>query len=329
MWFDPSRILSFNRMINFVVGNRGGGKTFNTLELCIRRFLKGGHQFIYLRRYKSELDNTKDSLFDSISHVGHFPDHEFKVDGTHFFIDGEVAGYGVALSTSRQLKSKSLPKCDFIVFDEFLLDKGRTTYIKDEVRILLDLIETVGRMDSIRVMLLSNAVTMSNIYFDYFGITPNRKAEFTKHPTKPIVVQLYTDNEFIEAKKQTQFGQLIEGTSYGEYAIHNMFTNDSYEFIEPMKSQGRYLMTFDYMGHSYGVYSIPSRGIYHINSNVNPSCTLKFAFSTDDHKPNFLLFSSAKKHPFIQRLKYAYEMGFVRFDTLSTKNAMYALFDYL
>lgn len=329
MWFDPSRILSFNRMINFVIGNRGGGKTFNTLELCIRRFLKYGKQFIYLRRYQTEIQNTKDSLFDAIKHVGHFPNTEFKVDGDKFIINGEIAGYAVALSKSRQLKSKALPLCDFILFDEFLLDKGRTTYIKDEVRILLDLIETVGRMDDIRVMLLSNAVTMSNIYFDYFRITPNKHTEFTKHPTKPIVVQLYTSNEFIEAKKETQFGKLIDGTSYGEYAIHNMFTNDSYEFIEPMKGKGNYLMTFDYLGKSYGVYSLANKGIYHINTATNPSCKLKFAFSTDDHKPNYLLFQSAKKHPFIQRLKYAYEMGFVRFDTLSTKNTLYSLFDYL
>lgn len=329
MWFDPSRILSYNRMLNFVIGNRGGGKTFNTLEFCIRRWLKHKRQFMYVRRYDTELDSAKPNLFNAVKHVGHFPDISFDVSGSNLLINDEVAGYAVALSKSRQFKSTSLPLCDFIIFDEFLIDQGRTTYIKGEIKLFLDLIETVGRLDDIRVMCLSNAITMSNLYFDYFNIVPNKSAEFTKHPSKPIIVQLFCDQDYINAKQQTQFGQLIAGTKYGEYAIHNAFTNDSYEFIAPMSAKGNYIFTFTFHVKHYGVYFIPSLGIYHINTNVNPSCNTKFAFTTDDHKPNYLLFQTARKHPFIVRLKYAYDMGFVYFDSLATKNACYELFNYL
>lgn len=329
MWFNPSRILSYNRMLNFVVGSRGGGKTFNTLELCIRRYLKYGKQFIYLRRYDTELESARPHLFDAIRHVGHFPDTKFGVAGKNLLINDEVAGYCVALTKSRQYKGTSLPDCDFILFDEFLIDQGRTTYIKGEVKLLLDLIETVGRMDTIRVMCLSNAITVSNIYFDYFGITPRRGHEFTKHPTKPIIVQMFADAEYIHAKQQTEFGRLIEGTTYEDYAINNSFVNDSYSFISPLTGHTNYIFTFMFHGKHYGVYFLPACGIYHINRNVNHNCPTKFAFTTEDHQPNYLLFKFAKSHPFIVRLKYAYDMGFVYFDSLSTKNVCYELFNYL
>lgn len=329
MWFDPSKILSYNRMLNIVLGNRGGGKTFNTLEFCIRRFLKTGKQFIYLRRYDTELLAVKDSLFDAVKHVGHFPNVEFKIVGSDLFINQKLAGFALCLSKSRQLKSRAFPDVDFIIFDEFLIDKGRSTYLNREVNILLDLIETVGRMEDIRIMMLANAITVSNPYFDFFHITPNRYSEFTKHPTKPVIVQFFKDADFIEAKEKTQFGQLISGTSYAEYAIHNVFVQDSYEFIEPMRGKGNYLFTFAYEGNIYGVYFLINQGIYHVNRNINESCPIKFAFTTEDHQPNYILFKSAKSHPFIIRLKYAYDIGKARFDSISTKNACYSLFQYL
>lgn len=329
MWFDPSRILSYNRMLNFVVGARGGGKTFNTLELCVRRWLKYHKQFLYVRRYATELDSARPHLFDAIKHVGHFPGVKFAVSGPNLIINDEIAGYAMSLSKSRQFKGTALPNCDFILFDEFLLDKGRTTYINGEVRMFLDLIETVGRMDTIRVMCLSNAITASNIYFDYFGITPRKGQEFTKHPNKPIIVQMFADIDYIRAKKQTEFGRLIEGTVYEDYAINNFFVNDSYNFISPLTGKSNYLFTFMFHMKQYGVYFVPECGVYHINRNVNPTCPTKFAFTTEDHQPNYLLFKVAKKHPYIARLKYAYDLGFVYFDSLSTKNACYELFDYI
>lgn len=329
VWFDPSRILSYNRMLNFVIGNRGGGKTFNTLELCIRRFLSGGHQFLYLRRYESELDLALPKLFKAVEREGHFPDTIFAVKGNSIFINDKEAGFALPLSRSRQFKGSALPDTDFILFDEFLMDEGRTTYIRGEINLFLDVIETVGRMRPIRVMCLSNAITAANIYFEYFGIKLNRYAEFTKHPTRPIIVQQYCNSDYIAAKKQTEFGKLIEGTRYGEYAIENRFVKDSYSFIGPMEGKSIYIMTFVYNAREYGVYFMPEKGIYHINRKYNPSCEIRFVFTTEDHNPNYLLFKSSKTHPFIKRLMHAYEMGYVLFDGLTTKNDCYELFDYL
>lgn len=74
------------------VGNRGAGKTFDTKKKMVECFLKTGKQFIYVSRSKEELKRVK-TFFDDIS--GKFPNHEFKVHGKEFIIDGKIAGYFV------------------------------------------------------------------------------------------------------------------------------------------------------------------------------------------------------------------------------------------
>lgn len=58
MWYTPNEQLTYNRIYNFVIGVRGGGKTFNTLLHAIKRFEKTGEQFIYLRRRAVDLDDA-------------------------------------------------------------------------------------------------------------------------------------------------------------------------------------------------------------------------------------------------------------------------------
>ena len=51
MFYDYNKVLSYNAMFNFIIGERGVGKTFGAKKFCINRFLKYGEQFVYIRRY--------------------------------------------------------------------------------------------------------------------------------------------------------------------------------------------------------------------------------------------------------------------------------------
>ena len=63
-WYNPQKMLSYNQYLNFVIGGRGIGKTFAIKKYLLKRFIEKGHQFIYLRRNKSELDRIdKDKFF--------------------------------------------------------------------------------------------------------------------------------------------------------------------------------------------------------------------------------------------------------------------------
>ena len=54
-WWDINKILSYNKLLNFVVGLRGGGKTYGSKKKVIQNFIRKHKQFVYIRRYKSEM----------------------------------------------------------------------------------------------------------------------------------------------------------------------------------------------------------------------------------------------------------------------------------
>ncbi|MBR5776172.1 MAG: phage DNA encapsidation protein, partial [Bacteroidaceae bacterium] len=59
LWWNPQRTASYNCLFNFIVGNRGAGKTYGALKRNIDKFLRSPkhdrHQFVYMRRLKEEL----------------------------------------------------------------------------------------------------------------------------------------------------------------------------------------------------------------------------------------------------------------------------------
>ena len=62
MFYNGGELLSKNRLMNFVIGNRGGGKTYHWKVRSIKDFLEHGHQFIWIRRYNTELENIKNGM---------------------------------------------------------------------------------------------------------------------------------------------------------------------------------------------------------------------------------------------------------------------------
>ena len=77
MWWDLKNTLSYNALFNFVVGSRGCGKTYGFKKWAAEDFIKNGNQFIYIRRYKTEMNKkAKENFWAAVAHE--FPDHELK-----------------------------------------------------------------------------------------------------------------------------------------------------------------------------------------------------------------------------------------------------------
>ena len=129
MFYDFNKLLSYNALLNFVIGERGVGKSFGAKKFVINDYLKNGNEFVYIRRYKTELDNAYEGFFEQLLTTGLFTDHKFKIVASKkkvdkFYCDDQVCGYGVPLSTANILKSASFPKVKTLIFDEFLIDNG-------------------------------------------------------------------------------------------------------------------------------------------------------------------------------------------------------------
>ncbi|MGG0092570.1 phage DNA encapsidation protein, partial [Bacillus altitudinis] len=119
MWWNPRDVLSYNKLFSFVVGQRGGGKTYGSKKLVINNFIRKGEQFIYLRRWKTEFQDLN-LFFADVMHE--YPEHTFEVKGKKLFIDGQLAGFAIALSTALQKKSTSFRQVSYIIYDEFVID---------------------------------------------------------------------------------------------------------------------------------------------------------------------------------------------------------------
>src|SRR5690625_4641719 len=89
-YYNPNRLLSYDRILSFVIGARGLGKTYGYKKYAINRFIKYGEQFIYLKRYKSDIKGIG-QFFDSVAQE--FPDATFKVKGYELYINDKLAGW--------------------------------------------------------------------------------------------------------------------------------------------------------------------------------------------------------------------------------------------
>ena len=317
-YWDISRPLSYNALFNFIVGNRGGGKTYGCKKFVIKRFLKYREEFIYMRRYKTEFDDFK-KFFDDIA--GEFPENEFEVKGKRCYIDGKLCGYGMVLSTSKIKKSVAYPNVTTIIFDEFIIDKGVYHYLQDEVTQFLESYETVARMrNNVRVFFLSNAITVTNPYFLYFGVKIPYGSDISCKGD--ILIQVYSNTEFIKAKKNTRFGKIISGTKYEKYSVENEFLRDSKTFIEKKTGNCSFIFSFVYRGQTFGVWRSYSQGKIWVSYDYDINYS-QYVLTKEDMTPNTLLISSLKDSRNFKQFVEQYKNGNVYFENMNIKNMAY------
>lgn len=319
MYYNYNKVISYNALLNILIGSRGVGKTFGASELVVKDFIKNGNEFVYLRRYKTELSKSMSKFFKALIQENKFPDDKLDVKGNTFYINDNVAGYGVTLSTAQQLKSSNFPKVKTIIFDEFLIESGQGHYLKNEVDIFLGLIETISRMRNVRVFMLANAVTEANPYFLYFDLTLPYNNDIRTFKDGLILLQYMNNPEYIEAKKKTRFGKLVSGTDYEDYAINNNFADNNSMFIEHKSGNSKFSFSFIYKDNRYGVWiDFNNSKIYVSNDFIENGFV--FATTTDDHKPNTLLYSIAKNYNCWNVFIKNYKLGNVYFENNKIKN---------
>lgn len=342
-FWNPYQTLTHNALVNLIVGNRGGGKTYGVKERSIDNFIKKGEQFGYIRRYKDDLTTSMPTYFDDI--YEDYPDYEFKVEGQKFYIrektedknkkwtKDDIAGYGFVLSTANNKKSVSYPKITTMQYDEFLLENGAQRYLPREVEKLLNLYETVARPGSghprVVLWLMANAITETNPYFLYWNLKmPTQQDKNGKwiwrHPNRPVLVEDVRVDAFVEAKKKTEFGQLVAGTTYADYSIENKFLLDDNTFIDKKSPRARHAFNFVYMAKTFGVWFDFSEGKMWVSELVDPS-GITYSFTIKDHKPNTMLFKSKNKSYYLKAFLESFKQGNLYFETMNIKNMCYEI----
>lgn len=329
IFFDIKRTLTHNCLFNFIVGSRGVGKTYGFKKWAIEDFIKNGNQFVYVRRYEKEAKKARKTFFDDIR--DQFPEHELKTKKSgDFYIDGELAGYCIILSTAKIEKSTAFPFVNKICFDEFLIEKGSYRYLQDDVGAFLNLYETIARPGSghqdVSVFFMANAITWTNPYFLYFKIRKPKKIDKNGKliwKKDDILMELTDGNGFVEQKKNTRFGRIIDGTPYGDYSIENKFLLDDDTFIERKSPTARYYFTFKYKGEMFGVWSDFNLGKLWVSRDVDPSWQLTYALTLKDHSPNTIYLKRLATAGHFKTFLEYYKQGQVGFENINIKNICY------
>lgn len=342
IFWNARRTLTHNMLINIIVGNRGGGKSYGAKQWAIDNFLKKGEQFGYVRRYKDDLKKPMEQFFKDIEMK--YPDYEFKVSGDKFMIrlkpqdekqkwtENDVAGYGFMLSTANNKKSIAFPKITTLIFDEFLLEQGNQRYLPNEPEKLLNLYETIARPGTdhprVVVFMLANAISITNPYFLYWNLKMPVKQDkngkyIWKHPTRPILVEDVRNEAFIDRKRNTEFGALVDGTTYADYSIENKFLLDDDSFIERKGQKAKYFFTFIYKGQKYGVWVDFHEGKMWVSEDVDPSYIITYTLTLKDHQPNTMLLKNRQRAGQFFKFIECYKMGNVFFESINIKNICY------
>lgn len=327
IYYSPAPLLSQKCIFNYVIGNRGGGKSFSGKVLGIKRFKKTGKQFIYLRRYQSELDEVIDYFADVRFK---FPKDTLEQKGDKLYVNGDLAGYMIALTKTPYLKSNPYPLVTTIIFDEFIIDKGRLTYLKNEGQMLEEFYDTVDRSrDEVVVLAFGNAISVVNPHFVYFNVFPQPEQRFTKDLKKSVCIEFYFNEAFVEKKRNTRFGRSISDREYGKYNFYNKFLRDTDSFIKKRPSTANFKMyQFVLDGQKYSLWRDTRLQEYYIDNSYEPNFGTYRTFvlnpnEMEDTDTSMVLLK--KNNRVIKRVKELIETGDLYFNNQTTKTKFFEI----
>lgn len=332
IYYSIDNVLSYNALLNFIIGERGVGKSYSAKKYVTNHFIKKHKQFVYIRRYKSEIKkamgkNGENKFFEQI--LKEFPDYKLTNNCDTMFVNGKVAGYAIPLSVANILKSASFENVDTIIFDEFIIDKGNYHYLQNEIEQMLDIIETIARLRDIRVLFLGNAISITNPYFTYFDLSLPYNSDIKTFKDGLILVNYIKNEEYRTIKKETRFGKLIEGTSYGKYAIDNEFLRDSKAFIKKKDSNCRFYFILYIDSKNFGIWLDYKNGLMYVSYDYDPNCPVKFSINTNDHDESTMLIRT-RTSPYFKNIIEHYRLARLCFENQQIKNTiMNCMYKYL
>lgn len=331
MYYNGDKILNNPQPFSFLIGVRGTGKSYYYKRHVLRRYDKtkdkeAPEQFIYCRRYVSDLDKSIPTLLDDILHE--FPDHDIKIDKRTIYFDDEICGFCIAVSEFIKYKSTPFPNVKWILFDEFLPEDGKYLGGKQnpflEPELCLNFYQSVARgykkpiRDDVMFIFIANSVTINNPYFQYFDIDKKINSNTKFYKGKGYNVELNKNESIVSEISDSKFGDLIKGSKYESYALGNDFYLDSDDFVKKITGNKNYLMTFKFDKLVFGLWRT-STGFYYLTDKIEPNCKNIYTLNSKDHNEESVLISRLN-NTFIKDLIKAYAMSKVYFENQRCKS---------
>lgn len=331
-YYDFSKLFSYNATFNFVLGSRGLGKTYGAKKQAIRNYIKRGEQFIYLRRFETELKG-RGTFFADIAYE--FPEYGFRVKGRKAEMcrnpdaeedkrNWEIIGYFTALSNAVTQKSIAYPLVTLIIFDEFIIETGLIHYLPAEHVAFNDFYSTVDRWkDKTTVLFLANSISIMNPYFIEYDISPDKNREFVRSHGGFICAHFADSEVFATEVYKTNFGQFIKGTEYAKYSVKSEFKDNNDNLLRFKNNVARYFLTIESKQGIFSVWHDRKENIFYAQEK-RPKNELFFTLEPSLMDENKVLLERSDK--FAQLLRTAFRQGRLFFDSARTRNAYAQIF---
>lgn len=246
MFYNWRKLDGYNAPISVVVGQRGIGKTFGKVLQALRNFAYHHKRFVYvvetledvktlsqnhgerffsaIEEYLSnEASHRKQGLYNALfSNDTEIEDGEtdliekgtnHKVMGGTFKINGETAGYLVAINSFGNLKRNNFVNIGCVIIDEFIPENIDIRHLQVAYKVS-SLIQTIARRNDIKVYMLGNAVRVDDILLCKLGLDNMKRGEIRviKDKYGVLLVGHFVDPseyaEFTRSSEQSVAGRL-------------------------------------------------------------------------------------------------------------------------
>ena len=335
-YYDGTKLLSLKDIngktpeVFMCTSNRSAGKTTYFNRLVVNRFIKRGAKFALLYRFIYELDGCDEKFFKDIKEL-FFPEYNMtavkKMKGIYqeLYLNEESCGYAISINSADQLKRNShlFSDIDNIIFDEFQSEQNH--YCDKEVEKFISIHNSIarGRRKQSRyvpVYMISNPVTILNPYYVAMDISTRLQKDTHFLRGDGFVLEQGYNETAAKALKSSAFNRAFGSSDYVAYSAEGVYLQDDLSFVDTPSGRGKYVATIRYAGIDYGVREYPEQGIVYCDKSVDYQYPLKITVDTADHKLNYVMVSS--NFILIQKLRYYFEHGCMRFKDLQAKEAI-------
>lgn len=335
-YYNGTKLLSRKDLENntpeifVVVGNRGAGKSFFFKEFLLKKWLEKKEMFLDIVRYKYEVPDRVTAFYEDLTQEKYSDlevDSKKMISGnaTAHIINGELAGYTVALSSADTLRkySSMFVHIQRMFFDEFQLEG--MNYLPEEVNKIQSLHMSVARGGGkqsryVPLYMASNVVSVINPYFYAWGFT-NRINKDTKflRGIGVVLEQCYNESA-AKAAKQSAFNRAFQNSHYLDYAATNVALADNYAFIANVNEPDSYYMyTIVYEGKDFALWQNERLGILFVNRRIDYKRRNILTFKGADHDINRVLLM--RMEDVVYRWRILFQQGCFRFSDLEAKQA--------
>ena len=335
-YYDGTKLLSLKDInsktpeVFMCTSNRSAGKTTYFNRLVVNRFIKRGEKFALLYRFNYELDGCDEKFFKDIKEL-FFPEYDMtaakKMKGIYqeLYLNEEPCGYAISINSADQLKRNShlFSDIDNIIFDEFQSEQNH--YCDKEVEKFISIHNSIARGRSkqsryVPVYMISNPVTILNPYYVAMDISTRLQKDTHFLRGDGFVLEQGYNETAAKALKSSAFNRAFGSSDYIAYSAEGVYLQDDLSFVDTPTGRGKYVATIRYAGIDYGVREYPELGIVFCDKSVDYQYPLKITVDTADHKLNYVMVSS--NFILIQKLRYYFEHGCMRFKDLQAKEAI-------